>query len=76
MLRTFIDRPIFASVISIVILPGGAIALLGLPVEQYPDVVPPQVVVDGRYPGASAEVISDAVVAPLEQQINGVDDMI
>ncbi|WP_417546917.1 efflux RND transporter permease subunit [Marinobacter segnicrescens] len=76
MLRTFIDRPIFASVISIVILLGGAIALLGLPVEQYPDVVPPQVVVDGRYPGASAEVISDAVVAPLEQQINGVDDMI
>lgn len=51
MLRTFIDRPIFASVISIVILLGGAIALLGLPVEQYPDVVPPQVVVDGRYPG-------------------------
>ncbi|MGM0569806.1 MAG: efflux RND transporter permease subunit [Pseudomonadota bacterium] len=76
MLRTFIDRPIFASVISIVILLGGAISLFGLPVEQYPNVVPPQVVVDGRYPGASAEVISDAVVAPLEQQINGVDDMI
>ncbi|MCK7544511.1 multidrug efflux RND transporter permease subunit [Marinobacter bryozoorum] len=76
MLRTFIDRPIFASVISIVILLGGTISLFGLPVEQYPNVVPPQVVVDGRYSGASAEVISDAVVAPLEQQINGVDDMI
>src|SRR5690554_473838 len=76
MLRAFIDRPIFASVISIVILLGGAISLFGLPVEQYPNVVPPQVVVDGRYPGASAAVISDAVVAPLEQQINGVDDMI
>ncbi len=76
MLRAFIDRPIFASVISIVIMLAGAIALLGLPVEQYPNVVPPQVVVDGRYPGASAAVISEAVVAPLEQQINGVDDMI
>lgn len=76
MLRAFIDRPIFASVISIVILLGGAISLFGLPVEQYPNVVPPQVVVDGRYPGASAAVISDAVVAPLEQEINGVDDMI
>ncbi|BFN12954.1 efflux RND transporter permease subunit [Marinobacter sp. RI1] len=76
MLRTFIDRPIFASVISIIITLGGALALLGLPVEQYPNVVPPQVVVDGRFPGASADVISDSVVAPLEQEINGVDDMI
>ncbi|MFV8569930.1 efflux RND transporter permease subunit [Marinobacter sp. SBS5] len=76
MLRTFIDRPIFATVISILITLGGALALLGLPVEQYPNVVPPQVVVDGRFPGASADVISDSVVAPLEQEINGVDDMI
>ncbi|MDP4547476.1 MULTISPECIES: efflux RND transporter permease subunit [unclassified Marinobacter] len=76
MLRTFIDRPIFATVISIIITLGGALALLGLPVEQYPNVVPPQVVVDGRFPGASADVISDSVVAPLEQEINGVDDMI
>ncbi|MGM0768754.1 MAG: efflux RND transporter permease subunit [Pseudomonadota bacterium] len=76
MLRTFIDRPIFASVISIIIVLGGAISLMGLPVEQYPNVVPPQIVVQGNYPGASADVISDSVVAPLEQEINGVDDMI
>lgn len=76
MLRTFIDRPIFATVISIIITLGGALALIGLPVEQYPNVVPPQVVVDGRFPGASAEVIADSVVAPLEQEINGVDNMI
>ena len=76
MLRTFIDRPIFASVVSIIIVIAGTISLLGLPVEQYPNVVPPQVVVDGRYQGASADVISDSVVAPLEQEINGVDDMI
>lgn len=76
MLRTFIDRPIFASVISIIITLGGVLALIGLPVEQYPNVVPPQVVVNGHFPGASADVISDSVVAPLEQEINGVDDMI
>ena len=76
MLRTFIDRPIFATVISIIITLGGALALMGLPIEQYPNVVPPQVVVDGRFPGASADVIADSVVAPLEQEINGVDDMI
>ncbi|WP_342631238.1 multidrug efflux RND transporter permease subunit [Marinobacter alkaliphilus] len=76
MLRTFIDRPIFASVVSIIITLGGLLALIGLPVEQYPNVVPPQVVVDGRFPGASADVISDSVVAPLEQEINGVDNMI
>jgi len=76
MLRTFIDRPIFASVVSIIIVIAGTISLVGLPVEQYPNVVPPQVVVDGRYQGASADVISDSVVAPLEQEINGVDDMI
>ncbi len=76
MLRTFIDRPIFATVVSIIITLGGALSLVGLPVEQYPNVVPPQVVVDGRFPGASAGVIADSVVAPLEQEINGVDDMI
>ncbi|MCH8499958.1 MAG: multidrug efflux RND transporter permease subunit [Marinobacter sp.] len=76
MLRFFIDRPIFASVISIIIVAAGVISLMNLPVEQYPDVVPPQVVVQGVYPGASAEVISESVVAPLEQEINGVDNMI
>lgn len=76
MLRFFIDRPIFASVISIIITLAGAATLAVLPVEQYPDVVPPQIVVEASYPGASASVISQSVAAPLEQEINGVDDMI
>lgn len=76
MLRFFIDRPLFASVISIIIMLVGIVSLRGLPIEQYPDVVPPQVVVSATYPGASSQVIADAVAAPLEQQINGVDDMI
>lgn len=76
MLRFFIDRPIFSSVISILIVIGGAISLRALPVEQYPDVVPPQVVVTAIYPGASAQVLADSVAAPLEQEINGVENMI
>ncbi|WP_111655921.1 efflux RND transporter permease subunit [Isoalcanivorax indicus] len=76
MLRFFIDRPIFASVISIIIVLAGLAALRALPVEQYPDVVPPQVVVQAAYPGASAEVLAESVAAPLEQEINGVDNMI
>src|SRR5690554_662992 len=76
MLRFFIDRPIFASVISIIIVLVGMAALRALPVEQYPDVVPPQVVVQASYPGASSSVIAEAVTAPLEQEINGVDNML
>lgn len=76
MFRFFIDRPIFASVISIIIILAGSAALRVLPVEQYPNVVPPQIVVEAFYPGASAQVIADAVAAPLEQEINGVDNMI
>ena len=76
MLRFFIDRPIFASVLSILILIAGGASLQVLPVEQYPNVVPPQVVVSAAYPGASSTVIADTVAAPLEQEINGVDDMI
>ena len=76
MLRFFIDRPIFSSVISFIIVLAGLATLRVLPVEQYPDVVPPQVVVQATYPGASAEVLAEAVAAPLEQEINGVDDMI
>lgn len=76
MLRFFIDRPLFASVISIIIMIAGLAALKSLPIEQYPDVVPPQVVVSVMYPGASAEVLADAVAAPLEQEINGVKDML
>ncbi len=76
MLRFFIDRPIFSSVISIIIVFAGLAALRALPVEQYPDVVPPEIVVQASYPGASSDVLAEAVAAPLEQEINGVDDMI
>lgn len=76
MFSFFIDRPLFASVISIIILIAGAVSLRILPIEQYPDVVPPQVVVSAFYPGASAEVVAASVAAPLEQEINGVDNMI
>lgn len=76
MLRFFIDRPIFAAVISILILLAGGASLRTLPVEQYPNVVPPQVVVQAHYPSASAEVLANSVSAPLEQEINGVDDML
>jgi hydrophobe/amphiphile efflux-1 (HAE1) family protein len=74
--RIFIDRPIFAAVIAIVITLVGAISYFGLPVSQYPDVVPPTITVNASYPGASAETVADTVAAPIEQQINGVDDML
>lgn len=74
--RFFIDRPIFAGVIAVIITVIGAIAFLGLPVSQYPDVVPPTVTVSAQYPGASAETVADTVAAPIEQEINGVDDML
>ncbi len=74
--KFFIDRPIFASVLSIVIVLVGLIAMRILPVAQYPEIVPPQVVVSATYPGASAQTIAETVAAPLEQQINGVEDMI
>ncbi len=74
--RFFITRPIFAAVIAIVITLVGAIAYLGLPVSQYPDIVPPTVTVSASYPGASAETVADTVAAPIEQEINGVDNML
>lgn len=74
--RFFIDRPIFATVVSLVIVILGAIAYFKLPVSQYPDVVPPTVVVRASYPGASPEVIADAVATPIEQEVNGVEDML
>ncbi len=74
--RFFVDRPIFAGVVSIFITLIGGIAYFALPVAQYPEIAPPNVVVTAQYPGASAEVISNTVSTPLEQEINGVDDML
>lgn len=72
----FIDRPIFASVVSIVFVILGAVSYGSLPVAQYPEIAPPTINVTGQYPGASADVIASTVVAPLEQQINGVEQML
>jgi hydrophobe/amphiphile efflux-1 (HAE1) family protein len=72
----FIDRPIFASVLSIIILIVGSIAQRALPVAEYPEIAPPTVNVTATYPGASAEVIAQTVATPLELEINGVDDML
>jgi HAE1 family hydrophobic/amphiphilic exporter-1 len=72
----FIERPIFANVIAIVTILVGVVALQVLPVEQYPEITPPTVQVAAVYPGASAEVLSDTVAGPIEQEINGVEDMI
>src|SRR5579871_1066353 len=71
-----INRPILAMVMSIVLLIVGTLAYRTLPVAEYPEVVPPTVVVTAQYPGASAQTISDTVAAPIEQQINGVEDML
>src|SRR4051812_17960180 len=73
--RFFIGRPIFASVLSIVIVLAGSIALFTLPVAQYPDIAPPTVEVSAYYPGANASVVADTVAAPIEQQVNGVEGM-
>ncbi|WP_020469016.1 efflux RND transporter permease subunit [Zavarzinella formosa] len=74
--RYFIDRPIFATVLSVVISLTGAIALLALPVAQYPRITPPSVVISINYPGASAQEVADSVGAPIEQQVNGVEGML
>lgn len=74
--KFFIDRPVFAAVISIVIILAGLSAMKALPVAQYPQILPPQVSVSASYPGASAQVIAETVAAPLEQEINGVEGMI
>ena len=74
-LRYFIDRPILSAVISVAIVLMGMLALVSLPVEQYPDIAPPTIQVYTNYPGANAETVQKAVIVPLEEAINGVEDM-
>src|SRR5438046_1914795 len=72
----FINRPIFASVLSIIITLAGGIAVFSLPIAQYPEITPPTVEVSAIYPGANAQVVADTVAAPIEQQVNGVENML
>src|SRR4051795_7271506 len=74
--KYFIERPVLANVLAILMLVIGGVALFSLPVSQYPDVTPPTVQVTTRYPGASARTVIDTVALPIEQQVNGVEDMI
>ncbi|MDB6148958.1 MAG: multidrug efflux transporter permease subunit [Chthoniobacter sp.] len=74
--RFFVDRPVFAAVISIVITLMGALAFFQLPISQYPEVIPPTVIVSASYPGANAQTVSETLAAPLEQEINGVENML
>ena len=72
----FVDRPIFAAVVSILITIIGLVAYVGLPVTQYPEIAPPTVQVTASYPGASAEVVANTVATPIEQEVNGVEGML
>src|SRR5207249_5874642 len=72
----FIARPIFAAVVSIVFVILGGVSFLRLPIAQYPEIAPPIINVSGQYPGANADVVASTVVTPLEQQINGVENML
>ncbi|HEY3433491.1 MAG TPA: multidrug efflux RND transporter permease subunit [Rhodocyclaceae bacterium] len=74
--KFFIDRPIFAGVLSILLLLGGVLSLFKLPISEYPEVVPPSVVVRAQYPGANPKVIAETVASPLEESINGVENML
>ncbi|WP_313624826.1 efflux RND transporter permease subunit [Achromobacter sp.] len=74
--KFFIDRPIFAGVLSILVLLAGLLAMFQLPISEYPEVVPPSVVVRAQYPGANPKVIAETVASPLEESINGVEDML
>src|SRR5512139_56711 len=73
--RFFINRPIFASVISLLIMVAGAVAIISLPIAQVPEMAPPMVQVTASYPGADPQVVADTVAAPIEQQVNGVENM-
>src|SRR5690606_31630775 len=75
MLKKFIDRPVLASVVSIIILILGVLGITALPVTQYPDIAPPTVQVAANYPGANAETVLESVIIPIEEQINGVEGM-
>src|SRR3954471_16380657 len=72
----FIDRPIFASVLSIVIVIVGGLSVFQLPIAQFPNVVPPTVVISARYPGADPKVLAETVASPIEQEVNGVENML
>src|SRR5438552_3982165 len=74
--RFFVDRPIFATVLSLVIVIIGGVSVLRLPVAQYPEIVPPTITVSANYPGASARVVAETVALPIEQEVNGVENMI
>lgn len=74
--KFFVDRPIFAGVLSIIIFLGGLIAMFRLPISEYPEVVPPSIVVSAQFPGANPKVIAETVATPLEEQINGVENML
>ena len=74
--RFFIDRPVFATVISIVIVILGAVSMGSLPIAQYPEIVPPTIQVTAAYPGANAKIVSETVASPIEQEVNGVENML
>ena len=74
--RFFVDRPIFAGVLSVLIFIGGLISMFNLPISEYPEVVPPSVIVKAQFPGANPQTIAETVAAPIEEQINGVEGML
>ena len=76
MSRFFINRPIFASVISIIIVIAGLMAARALPIAQYPEITPPTVVITASYPGASADTLAKTVAAPIEEQLSGVENLL
>src|SRR5690606_20194032 len=75
MLKTFIDRPVLSTVISIIIVILGILGILTLPITQYPEIAPPTVQISASYPGANAQTVLESVVIPIEEQVNGVEGM-